>query len=38
MSKISEVMGALSNEYSINLGVSSSQVNKKVERTIPTWI
>lgn len=35
MSKISEVMGALSNEYSINLGVSSSQVNKKVERTIP---
>ena len=26
---------APSNEYSINLGVSSSQVNKKVERTIP---
>ena len=39
MSKISEVMGILSNGYAINLGVSSSQVNKKVEsRNSSTWI
>ena len=35
MSKISEVMGTLSNEYSTNLDVSSSQVNKKGKNNTP---
>ena len=35
MSKISEVMSALSNGYTINLGVSTSKANNKTERTIP---
>ena len=36
MNKISEVLSALSNGYSVNLGISSSLINKKTEKTIPS--